>query len=157
MDTGKEGKELVKHYERLRLVAYKPTKKDVWTIGFGSTWIFDRPVRQGDVVTLEQAEHQFELDLAEAEGCIHKFVMTRILLTQYQFDALVSFIYNIGTHAFTTSGTYQCLISGKLDECYSRWAKWNKQDGEVLDGLTKRRKTEIELFRTGNLNFDQTA
>ena len=139
MKTSKKGIELIKKYEGLKLKAYK-CPAGVWTIGYGHT----KNVKQGDVITEVQAEILLIYDLNDFENCIKKNV--RIPLTQNQFDALVSFCFNVGCGNFLKSTLLKKLNEGKIAEAAKEFLKWNKADGKELAGLTKRRQEEMELF-----------
>ena len=139
MKTSKKGIELIKKYEGLKLKAYK-CPAWVWTIGYGHT----KNVKQGDVITEVQAEILLIYDLNDFENCIKNNV--RIPLTQNQFDALVSFCFNVGCGNFLKSTLLKKLNEGKIAEAAKEFLKWNKADGKELAGLTKRRQEEMELF-----------
>jgi len=139
MKTSKKGIELIKKYEGLKLKAYK-CPAGVWTIGYGHT----KNVKQGDVITEVQAEILLIYDLNDFENCIKKNV--RIPLTQNQFDALVSFCFNVGCGNFLKSTLLKKLNEGKIAEAAKEFLKWNKAGGKELAGLTKRRQEEMELF-----------
>lgn len=139
MKTSKKGIELIKNYEGLKLKAYK-CPAGVWTIGYGHT----KNVKQGDVITEVQAEILLMYDLIDFENVIKKNV--RIPLTQNQFDALVSFCFNVGCGNFLKSTLLKKLIEGKIAEAAKEFLKWNKAGGKELAGLTKRRQEEMELF-----------
>lgn len=140
MITGISGKELIKARETLRLKAYKPTPYDVWTIGWGTTL----GVRQGDVITEDQAEAYLARDLASVERCIN--INVTVQLTQNQFDALASFVYNLGCTAFKNSTLLRLINEDQFAEAADQFARWNKQNGKVLAGLSVRRNEERELF-----------
>lgn len=139
MKTSKNGIELIKKYECLKLKAYK-CPAGVWTIGYGHT----KNVKQGDTITEKQAEILLIYDLFDFEYCIKKNV--RIPLSQNQFDALVSLCFNIGCGNFLKSTLLKKLNEGKIAEAAKEFLKWNKADGKELAGLTKRRQEEMELF-----------
>jgi len=146
MKTGERGQKLIKEFESLRLIGYLPTPDDVPTIGWGSTKIFGRKVVLGESVTIEQAQEQFEKDLSIFEDVINQKVKSP--LTQNQFDALVSFVYNIGGTNFSNSTLLKLLNSTKHPyvEAAEQFLRWNKQAGKVLKGLTRRRQAEKDLF-----------
>ena len=68
-------------------------------------------------------------------------------LTQHQFDALVSFAYNVGVNALRTSTLRRKLNAGLYDEAADQFLRWNRGGGRVLAGLTRRRKAERLLFK----------
>jgi lysozyme len=137
--------ETIKSHEALRLKAYMPTPNDVTTIGNGHT----KGVKLGQVITKEQAEVFLREDLKVAEDTVNKLVKVKI--TQNQFDALVSLVFNIGTGNFANSSVLKFLNAGNYKAAADRFRLWNKQkqkDGSFkeLGGLTKRREQERELF-----------
>lgn len=149
MNISKFGAAFIRGYEKLRLVAYKPTPNDVWTLGWGHT----RGVKEGDTCTPEQADAWLLEDLSDAEACVNKRTKN-CALTQNQYDALVSLCYNIGCDNFSGSTVLRCLLDGDDDGAANAFIMWNKQRDKktgalkVVDGLTNRRKAEADLFRT---------
>lgn len=135
-----KNKDVVREFEGLRLEAYLDTG-GVWTIGYGHT---GEEVRRGLTIDLAQAETWLTEDLREAEGYVSKLV--KVGLTQNQFDALVSFVYNIGGTAFGYSTLLRKLNAGDYEGAANQLLRWNKDNGKVIRGLTNRRKRERELF-----------
>lgn len=131
---------IIKKHEGLRLEAYMPTKNDVWTIGYGHT----HTAKQGMVITEAQAEGLLRKDVAWVEGAINRLVV--VPLTQNQFDALASLVFNIGEGGFATSTLLRLLNSKDYEGAANQFHRWNKQKGVALKGLTNRRKEEMELF-----------
>jgi len=131
---------IIKKHEGLRLEAYLPTKNDVWTIGYGHT----HTTKQGMVITEAQAEALLRKDVAWVEKAINRLVV--VPLTQNQFDALASLVFNIGEGGFSTSTLLRLLNSGDYAGAANQFHRWNKQKGVALKGLTIRRKEEMELF-----------
>lgn len=136
--------EVIKKHEGLELKAYLPTPHDVWTIGYGHT----KGVKPGQAVTKEQAEVFLREDLVQAEGVVN--AMVKVELKQNQFDALVSLVFNIGAGNFSKSSVLRFLNAGRYTDAADSFRLWNKQrQGSKmveLQGLTKRRKEERELF-----------
>jgi lysozyme len=143
MKTSAAGRALIEALEGFRGVAYLPTPQDVPTIGYGHT----RGVQMGDTCTPATADYWLSQDLAGAEGAVIAYV-TYAQLNQNQFDALVSFTYNVGTSAFGHSTLLELLNEGDLVGAANQFLVWNKQAGNVLEGLTARRMKERELFLT---------
>jgi lysozyme len=112
----------------------------VWTIGYGST----AGVKEGMVITQEEAEKKFTTDVDWAVHAINNRVTVPI--TQYQFDALVSLVFNIGGTAFSRSTLCALLNSGKISEVPEQFLRWNKAGGKESPGLTRRREAEKKLF-----------
>ena len=139
--TGIRDVELIKESEGLRLEAYLPTPNDVYTIGYGHT----KTAEKGMVITLAGAEALLLHDLAWVETAIDTYV--QVPLNQNQYDALASFIYNIGGTAFRKSTLLKLLNASDYDGAANQFPRWNKQKGKVLNGLTTRRQKEKTLFK----------
>ncbi len=151
MNLGSKGEALIKSYEELRLVAYAATederKRGIWTNGWGHT----KGVKEGDTCTVEQAEQWFLEDVADAVKCVNDHV--KAVLNQQEFDALVSFTFNVGPgrvdphkDGFITSTLLKLLNVYAIEAAANEFVKWNKQSGVVLSGLTRRRLEEKALF-----------
>ena len=118
------------------------------TIGFGSTrWEDGSPIRMGDHISEERAAHLLRLEVAETEEAVNEAVT--VPMTQEQFDALVSFAYNVGISAFKKSTLLRKLNAGDTRGAAREFLRWNLNDGRVMAGLTKRRHAEMALFLTG--------
>ncbi|MDB9983435.1 lysozyme [Candidatus Pelagibacter sp.] len=139
MIIGKRGLELIKEFEGLELEAYLCPAK-VWTIGYGHT----KTVRKGMKVTEKQAEALLKKDLERVEKAIETNV--KVPLTQNQYDALCSFIYNVGGGAFQKSTLLRLLNAGDYEGAQAQFQRWNKASGVVLKGLVRRRAAERALF-----------
>lgn len=140
MRTSSAGIELIKEFESCRLKAYMPTPNDVPTIGYGHT----RNVYMGMVITQDEADAFLVNDLIPCEECIERWV--DVDLEQEEFDALVSFIFNVGVGAFRNSTLLKLLNLKRYRAAADQFLRWNKQAGVVLNGLTRRRRAERELF-----------
>lgn len=139
MKTSKNGIELIKKYEGCRLTAYK-CPSNVWTIGYGHT----KGVKKGMKITKAQAESYLKSDLITYEDTVNKYV--KVSINQNQFDALVSFSFNCGMGALKTSALLKKLNKKDYSGAANEFLRWNKSNGKVLNGLTKRRKAERNLF-----------
>ncbi len=138
MKTSKTGLDLIKTFEGCRLKAYK-CPADVWTIGYGHT---GSDVKQGMVITQAEADRLLQQDLERFEKNVMKF-SNKYHWTQNEFDALVSFAFNIGSiDQLTANGTRTKAQIAQAMLLY------NKAGGKVLPGLTKRRQAERRLFLT---------
>ena len=146
MTTSKKGISLIKFYEGFRNRAYYDAV-GVLTIGYGTT----SSVTKNQVITEAQGEAFLQADLRKFEASINKLV--KVSLSQDQFDALVSFVYNLGAGNFGSSTLLKLLNQGRYDLVPDQFMRWNKAGGQVLNGLTKRRKSEADLFATGKLNL----
>ncbi|WP_273782995.1 lysozyme [Bartonella sp. ML69XJBT] len=143
----KEGLELIKQWEGLRLEAYKDTAC-VWTIGYGHTSRAGKPlVHKGMRLTKEQAEEILCEDLKQFEKAVEQSVT--VSLTDSQFAALVSFCYNVGTKAFCQSTLLKKLNQGDYESVPVELQKWNKVGGKCLKGLSNRRAAEAGLWAKG--------
>jgi lysozyme len=143
MKISETGIELIREYEKLRLVAYKPTPEDVWTCGWGST----KGVTESTVWTEEEAETHFREDIADAERCVNR-CLQGIQVTQGQYDALTSLCFNIGCGNFSSSTLLRLLRAGDDEGAALQFRVWIKQKGKTLNGLVRRRESEEELFRS---------
>lgn len=130
--------DIIKQYESCQLDAYKCPAK-IWTIGYGHT----KDVTEDMSITEEEADNLLKEDLEEVETYLNKFGYD---LTQNQFDALVSFIFNVGIGNFTKSTMKKCLDSGDMLAASEEFDKWVFCKGQVLGGLIARRTEEKELF-----------
>jgi len=131
--------DLVKEFEGFRPTAYL-CPAGVWTIGYGTT----ENVDPGDEVTEQEAEEMLMDDLLEASKAIDDLV--DVELTQQQYDALTSFVYNVGRDAFRNSTMLRLLNAGDYDGAAKQFPRWNKGGGRVLAGLTRRRRAERQVF-----------
>jgi lysozyme len=143
MNTSQAGIDLIHEFESFSPTAYL-CPAGVWTIGWGTTRVNGKPVRQGMTATREQADAWFAKDLQKFENCVLNAV--DVDLTQGQFDALVSFAYNVGCAAFKSSTLVRLLNHGNEAGAAAEFARWNKGGGRVLAGLTRRREAERALF-----------
>lgn len=139
-----QGLDLTGDAEGLRLKAYQDTG-GVWTIGYGHT---GKDVYPGLVITRERALELLAQDVTEASAAVNRLV-TWPKLTQEMFDALVDFTFNVGTTAFKTSTLLRKLNAGEIEEAASELRRWNKDNGRVIPGLSKRRNQERALFLLG--------
>lgn len=145
MRTNKEGQELIKSYEDLRLEAYH-CSAGVCTIGWGSTYYIDgSPIKPGDKINEQTAQELFEFHLKKAEDGVSGAIMSPV--TDNEFSALVSLCYNIGCTAFRKS-TLVKLLNAREDKIAiaDQFLVWNMSKGKVLSGLVKRRHAERSLF-----------
>lgn len=153
MKLSNNGIALIKSFEGLRLNAYKDIA-GIWTIGYGSTRYEDgRAVRSGDKLTNEtQANTLFINTLSKYVGAVNKGV--KVTLTQTQFDALVSFVYNVGTGVVNTSTLFKKLNASDHKGAADQFLLWNKitdpKTGKKVPSktLTLRRGQERALFLT---------
>ena len=151
-DISRNGLKLIQEYEDFRAKAYLDIK-GVPTIGFGTTYYQDgTKVQLGDICTRSQAEAWFVNDCKALDAFLDRNV-TQKKLTQNQFDALASFIYNVGRSAFIGSTMYRLIKLGKMKEAADEFLRWDKVtiNGKKVSsqGLLNRRKKERALFIKG--------
>jgi len=144
MKTPDCGVELIKKWEGLSLNSYNCSAGKL-TIGYGHT---GDDVKEGQEITVEKAEELLRKDLETAEKCLTNCVQGN--LTEGQIGALISFIFNLGCGNFRSSTLLKCVNGGDDLAAAQQFLRWNKAmvGGKltVLDGLTARRKEEMELF-----------
>lgn len=144
MQTSDKGISLIKQFEGCKLTAYQDSV-GVWTIGYGWTQPVDgKPIRAGMTIKQETAERLLKTGLVSYESDVSRLV--KVDLTQGQFDALVSFTYNLGAGSLSTSTLLRKLNSGDYAGAADEFLRWNKAGGKVLNGLTRRREAERALF-----------
>ena len=130
---------LIKKFEGLCLIAYRDAR-GVPTIGYGHT----RNVRMGDTCSTEQAEEWLIEDVDDHAKPILKLLLVKV--TQGQFDALVSFAFNLGVRALKNSTLLRYLNAGDTELAAEEFAKWVHAGTQRLEGLVRRRDAERELF-----------
>ena len=140
MKISNEGIAIIKKFEGCELTAYQDAV-DVWTIGYGHT----KEVKLGDVITKEEAESMLLHELLEYCGHVDNAV--DVELSQCQFDALVSWTYNLGPTNLKSSTMLKFLNAENCEEIPTQIKRWNKAGGKVLEGLTRRREAEALLFQ----------
>lgn len=143
MTPSKKIVDFIKGHEKCRLTAYMPTPNDRPTIGWGST---GPDIKLGMTWTQAQADARFADDLAKFATGVEKLV-AKAPTTQAQYDALVSFAYNCGLEALKTSTLLREHKNGDYESAAGQFARWNKQAGRVLAGLTRRRAAEAAIYR----------
>lgn len=144
MQTSDKGIALIKEFEGCKLTAYQDSV-GVWTIGYGWTQPVDgKPVRAGMTIKQETAERLLKTGLVSYESDVSRLV--KVGLTQGQFDALVSFTYNLGARSLSTSTLLRKLNASDYAGAADEFLRWNKAGGKVLNGLTRRREAERALF-----------
>lgn len=135
----KAGLEHIASYEGCKLTAYQCPAK-VWTIGYGHT----KTARPGMTITKDEARKLFQQDLAEFEAVVR--AMVRVPLNQGQFDALVSFTFNVGAEAFRKSSLLKILNQGRYRAASMEFHRWVKVGEKTLSGLVRRRNDEYGMF-----------
>ena len=142
MKVSDKGLDFIKSFEGLSLSAYPDpgTGGEPFTIGYGRA----HGVKENDTCTEEEALQWLRDDLSEAESCVSAQV--DVELTQDQFDALCSFVYNAGCLAFRNSTMLRLINAGNFAAVPAQLLRWNHAGGVVMAGLTRRRKAEADLF-----------
>lgn len=147
MRASAAGVALIHSFESLKLTSYKdPGSKDGLPItnGWGTTRDSDgRPIPLGVVWDKDKADRLFRRDLLSVEQAVAKLAP---VTTQAQFDALVSFTYNLGEGNLKTSTLLKKHNAGDYAGAANEFLKWNKNDGAVMKGLTRRREAEKALY-----------
>jgi len=139
MNISQEGLSLIKKFEGCELEAYK-CAAGVWTIGYGSI----KGVKQGDTITQEEADNLLLHEMDEYEGYINDAV--NVDLNQNQFDALVSWVFNLGPSNLSSSTLLTRINNKDWKDVPNQIKRWNKAGGKVLEGLIRRREAEALLF-----------
>lgn len=143
MKTSPIGRKLIQSFEGYSSEAYL-CPAGVWTIGYGHT----RNVKQGDTCTREEADMFLQEDLKDAEDAINA---QNLKLGQMQFDALVSFVYNVGAGSFQMSTLLKMLKqdTNATKALENEWKKWKYANKQELKGLVRRRAAEWSLYKHG--------
>ncbi|QBO35708.1 LysM peptidoglycan-binding domain-containing protein [Periweissella cryptocerci] len=133
------GRKLLQQFEGLRLQAYQDSV-GVWTIGYGHT----QGVKRGMIITPAQANAYLDADVKTHAAGIYQYI--RVKLNQNQFDALVSFHFNLGPHILKGTWLLDYLNQGKWTAASAQMLRFNRAGGVVLLGLKRRREAEVALF-----------
>ncbi len=156
MHMSPHGRELLEEWEGVRLKAYKDSA-GLLTIGVGHLLtkselssgkinINGESVKYVNGLTAEQADELLEQDVKPAETTVNNNV--KVELNQHQFDALVSFTFNVGGGAFKGSTLLKKLNNGQYDQVPAQLMRWDKAGGKVVPGLKKRRESEVKLWNS---------
>ena len=143
MKASEKAYNLIKSFEGCRLMPYL-CPAGVWTVGWGST----TDVTPGELITMAQAEDRLKNDAFAAEQCVNDAV--NVPLNQNEFDALVSFVFNLGCGNFRKSTLLKMLNDSDYEGAGMEFRRWDKGGGKVLPGLVRRRLAEQRLFETEN-------
>lgn len=154
MKTSEDGKDLIKHFESCHLKAYPDPKTGgaPWTCGWGET----RGVTADTWWTQDEADRRFEESLTQFENLVHKHVTHS--MTQGQFDAFVSIIFNVGPGNQWKDGICRLkdgrpstllrkFNAGDIGGAETEWVRWVSPGSNVERGLRRRRQAELNLFR----------
>lgn len=145
MKTSDMGLSLIKSFEGFSAKPYL-CPAGVPTIGYGATYYPDgRRVTMHDrPVTEAQATDMLRSMLASYEAGVSRYVLVPV--TQGQFDALVSFAYNLGLAALKSSTLLRLLNARNYAGAAAQFGRWNRAGGKVRPGLTRRREAERQMF-----------
>jgi len=143
MNISLNGVNLIKGFEGYSGTPYQDVV-GVWTWGYGHARKHGEDLPES--ITREGAEELLLKDLEPACKCVNTCVSVPI--NQNQFDALASFVYNIGCSSFTASTLLKKINASEMDGAENEFLRWNKAGGKVIDGLTRRRQAEAKLFST---------
>ena len=143
-DISEKGYAIIREFEGFKAEAYLDTG-GVWTIGFGTIkYPNGQRVKKGDTCTREQAEQWLKNDCKWVDACLDKYVTAKT--TQNQFDALASFVYNIGETAFAKSTMLTLLNQNNFTAAANQFDRWVFDNGKRITGLANRRTKEKALF-----------
>jgi len=148
MTLSERGLNLIKEFEEFRGMPYRDAA-GIPTIGYGATYYPDgQVVRMTDpAITEPEGSRMLVLMVARYADGISRYV--QVPLMQEQFDALVSWAYNVGLEAARTSTLMRVLNAGDYAAAAAQFERWNRSGGQVLGGLTRRRRRERDLFLSG--------
>ena len=139
MGISEEGKNLIKKFEGCELEAYK-CAAGVWTIGYGHI----KTAVEGMKIDQATANELFDEEMGEYETYVNTAVT--VPLSQNQFDALVSWVFNLGNGNLNASTMLKVINSGDHAGVPAQIKRWNKAGGKVLEGLIRRREAEALLY-----------
>lgn len=153
-----QAKDFVKKWEGLRLSAYL-CPAGVPTIGYGATFMDGRPVKLGDRITKERAEQLLDIQLASVVTSIYQLTPAAKVeaLTEGQFSALISFVYNVGSGTYRygsrsgakkktgTGSVWAAVMAGSPQAMAMGLRKYVMGNGRVMEGLKKRREEEAQM------------
>jgi lysozyme len=147
MKVSPNGRALIERNEGLQLEAYADpaTGGDPWTIGYGDT---GPDVVSGLVITKEEADRRLSDRLEREFGATVNAVIGTVPTTQNQFDAMVSLAYNIGAKGFRGSTVAHEHVLEHQVAAADAFLNWTRANGQVLDGLVRRRNEERALYLT---------
>lgn len=140
MLISEDGINLIRQHEGCRLEAY-PCPGGVWTVGYGHT----RSAHAGLKITQAQAEELLKSDVDKVNMALQKYI--QVSLEQRQWDALGSFVFNVGEGAFARSSLLKLLNQGQFADIPAQLMRWTYAKGQQWPGLVRRRRDEAALWR----------
>ena len=141
MKASEACKQLIRVFEGLNTKAYK-CPAGVWTIGYGHT---GSDVKEGQTITKDRAELLLSQDLGMV-GRQVEHALDGMRVNQNQFDALCSFVFNLGIGRLEASTLLKKLKAGDIKGAANEFLRWNRANGQILEGLNRRRQSERRLF-----------
>jgi lysozyme len=142
-----QGRAQIKKWEKFRTKAYKNYPNEPWTVGWGSTrlWAGDkwRHVREDEIISIGTANANFNMEIFEKQEQLNDLL--KVEVTQNQFDAMMSLIYNIGYSAFRRSTLLKEVNAGNEIRA-DYFTRWNRVGKEISLGLINRRHEEWSFF-----------
>ncbi len=139
MKASQQAYNLIMEFEGLQLSAYR-CPSGIWTIGYGHT----SNVAPNSVITQLQANLLLQEDIAQCERTLNRY---NLALTQNMYDALISFIYNVGAGNFHRSALLSRIKANPYDTSITdEFLKWIHSKGKPLAGLQRRRMAEMKLY-----------
>lgn len=149
MKTSQQGLDLIKRFEGFSPVPYLCPAK-IWTIGYGHAMRIEDVPKFNGGISKQVAEAILRVDVLVAERAVARLI--RQPLNQNQFDALVSFTFNLGTGALQRSSLRQAINRGEMSVVPAQLMRWVWGGGRKLPGLIKRRAAEGSLFAAGDVD-----
>lgn len=144
MKTSEQGLQFIRREEGERLTAYADII-GVWTIGVGHTGTVDgKPIAKGMVISADKSRELLSADLSKFESAITRLV--KVPLKQYEFDALVSLVFNISETNFARSTLLKKLNANDFKGAAEQFLVWKNAGGRPVQGLLNRRKREKDMF-----------
>lgn len=144
MKASVDAYELIKQFEGLRLEAYL-CPAGIWTIGYGHT----SDVSPNSFITIQEADEYLHRDVASVEMQLNKLNLS---LSQCQWDAIVSFVFNVGIGNFKASTLLAKIrINPDDNSIIDEFLRWVYANGKVMRGLQKRRLAEMKLYFSDKL------
>ena len=144
MNLSDNGYNVIKSFEGVRNKAYKDSV-GIWTVGIGFITVDGAKVNESTTLTDDQIKEQFLKQIVKYEDSVNNYVTSN--LNQNQFDALVSFTFNLGGGALKSSTLLKKVNINPADPTIANeFAKWDKASGKQISGLTKRRAAEAKLY-----------
>ena len=149
--TSLRGVRLIEKWEGLYLHAYQDSV-GIWTIGWGSITNpqFNISVHRGDVIDKATAEKWLQVELREKEAAVASLV--KVPLSQYQYDTLVSFTYNVGIGALKKSTLLKLLNRGNYEAIPAQLMRYSYAGGRQIAGLANRRRDEGKMWRNEHID-----